>query len=241
MPPRRATSPANRRRCASITRRASPSCFRKRAASASAARSSLLAPATTLAIPRRWASARMPATSPSASRSDQRAETGAAVAAGRGPVDCRRRIDRWWRFEGVGTGLRSRDGRRAGRERRLRHDNHPRPVESRGQRLSAPHRHGITGARAIDGDDAALHLEIEARLGCAPLDEERGAVDMDEEGPRLNLPIRAGPMGDVHMRAPVLENQPRAASADVEDPGASARQHSDVGSVREGELRLVPR
>ena len=61
------------------------------------------------------------------------------------------------------------------------------------------------------------------------------------EGPCLKLPIGSRPMGDVHVRAPILEHQARAARADVDDARAGARQHADVGPVREGELRLVSR
>ena len=184
----------------------------------------------------------MPAASPSASRSDQRARGGTALGAGRGvSIDAIDSGDGGASSAAAGRHrLRSAGGGRARGERLRRGRNHASPVQPHRQRLSIAQHHGVAGTRAIDGHDAALHLEIEARLRRIPFDEEGGAVHVYEERPRLNLPIRSRPMRHLHVRAPILEHQAGAAPADVEHTRAGARHDMDVRPVREGELRLVP-
>ncbi len=129
-------------------------------------------------------------------------------------------------------------GHRRGR-RRLRHRQHAeRPPHDR-QRLAGAQGHRSLATRAVDRDDAALHLDVEARLPGVPFHEESRAVHVNHERACLNLPVRAGPMGHMHVRAPVLEHQSGAAPADVEHARARLRHHVNVGSVGESQLRRV--
>ena len=229
--------PGNRRRWAKSARRASSSLPMKRAASASAARSSPSADSSTRARPRRWASATTRAARPAArsachcrgggggSRSPVVITACRIARARRRPCDRRARSAR----------LVDRPARRRRRRRRwlLRRGRRPSiasafsfVTESDGERLTGAKDDLSPGDRPRHGDDPALHAQIEAFTRRVPGHRKRGAVDPHFERPRLEQPARVLAVLDVDVRSPLVQSDAPAATIE------SAIRPRARGSIR---------